>query len=61
MYDEEGRKIDLGQQIGMPLSNMSLTDLENYILSMKNEIRRVEDEIKRKKESSAAADTFFSR
>lgn len=59
MYDEEGRKIDLGQQIGMPLSGMSVTDLENYILNLKNEIRRVEEEIDRKKASSAAADAFF--
>lgn len=59
MYDEEGRKIDLGQHIGMRLDGMSIHDLENYIRNMQAEIKRVEQEIERKKASTAAADAFF--
>lgn len=59
MYDEEGRKIDLGQKIGMPLSGMSIKELEEYIQNMRAEIQRVENEIQSKKASTEAADAFF--
>lgn len=59
MYDEEGRKINLGQQVGMSLKEMSIPELKSYIGSLKSEITRVESEIETKKASTAAADAFF--
>lgn len=59
MYDEEGRKIDLGQRIGMPLDPLSIPELERYIDNLKAEIDRVTQEIERKKTVTAAADSFF--
>lgn len=59
MFDEEGRKINLGQRIGMPLKDMSVTELNAYIDNLKSEIIRVEQEINAKKSSAAAADAFF--
>ena len=59
MFDEEGRKIDLGQRIGMPLKDMSVTELNAYIANLTAEIARVEQEITTKQSSAAAADAFF--
>ncbi|PCH98819.1 MAG: hypothetical protein COB76_06700 [Alphaproteobacteria bacterium] len=59
MFDEEGRKIDLGQQIGMNLTQMSVTDLKIYTDNLNAEIKRVESEVKGKEASTAAADAFF--
>lgn len=59
MFDEEGRKIELGQQIGMNLGQMSVEELQDYIQNLRQEITRVEAEIERKKASTAAADAFF--
>lgn len=59
MFDEEGRKIDLGYQIGMNLKQMSITELEHYLESINDEIMRVNKEIESKKSSNAAADAFF--
>ena len=52
MFDEEGRKIDLGQRIGMPLKEMSVIELNAYIDALKSEITRVEQEITAKKSSA---------
>ncbi len=59
MFDEEGRKIDFGQQIGMDLTGMSVDELENYIINLKSEINRVEDTKKALKNHNAAADALF--
>lgn len=59
MYDEEGRKINLGQQVGMNLSGMSVTELENYIENLKAEIARADNEIRQKQASAETANAFF--
>lgn len=41
------------------LDNMSIGELEGYIVDLKNEIVRVEAEIVKKKASIAAADSIF--
>lgn len=41
------------------LDNMSVEELENYIASMRAEIARVEEEIKRKRAYLAAASSLF--
>lgn len=59
MFDEEGRKIDLGYQIGMNLKQMSVAELNTYLDAITQEIERVNAEIAQKKDSTAAADAFF--
>ena len=59
MFDEEGRKIDLGYQIGMNLKPMSVTELQAYLDAINEEINRVNDEIQQKQDTAAAADAFF--
>ena len=41
------------------LSNMSISELEDYIAAMKEEIVRVEDDIKKKKAHQDAAASVF--
>lgn len=59
MFDEEGRKIDLGLQIGMNLDGMSIEELTRYIQSMHDEIKRTEKEIENRQHSAAAAEALF--
>ena len=58
-YDEEGRKIDFGQQIGMSLEGMSVNELDQYISNLKVEITRVETEKEKLQSHNAAADALF--
>lgn len=60
MFDEEGRKIDLGLQVGMPLEGFSIDELDNYMDALKNEITRVEVEKEKLKTHNAAADALFN-
>jgi len=59
MFDEEGRKIDFGMQIGMDLSGMSVDELQNYITQLHNEITRVEQAKEALKSHNAAAEALF--
>lgn len=59
MFDEDGRKIDLGMRVGMSLEGMSVAELEDYIYKLKLEIDRVDFEKKQLQSHSAAADAFF--
>jgi uncharacterized small protein (DUF1192 family) len=59
MFDEEGRKIDLGMQVGMSLEGMSVTELEAYILALHAEIKRVEDKKAKLEDHANAADALF--
>jgi uncharacterized small protein (DUF1192 family) len=59
MFDEEGRKIDLGMQVGMPLDGMSMEELSAYILALKAEIKRVENAQDKLKSHNEAAEAFF--
>lgn len=58
-YDEEGRKIDFGQQIGMSLEGMSVDELDHYLSNLKVEITRVEAEKEKLQSHHAAADALF--
>jgi len=44
-----------------PLDNMSVPDLKEYVLHLKEEIARVEADIQKKEKSRAAADAFFKQ
>ena len=59
MFDEEGRKIDLGMQVGMPLEGMSIAELENYITALQAEIKRVEAEKEKLNAHNATAEALF--
>jgi uncharacterized small protein (DUF1192 family) len=59
MFDEEGRKIDFGQHIGMDLTGMSVDELENYIINLKSEIIRVEETKQALESHNATADALF--
>ena len=59
MFDEEGRKIDLGMQVGMALDGMSVEELEVYTLALKAELERVEDQKKKLQDHSNAAEALF--
>ena len=59
MFDEEGRKIDLGLQVGMPLEGLSVAELDDYLISLHNEIKRVEQTRNDLKSHNAAADALF--
>ncbi len=59
MFDEEGRKIDFGMQVGMPLEGMSIADLNNYVEKLKLEITRVEKTCEELKVHNNAADALF--
>lgn len=59
MFDEEGRKINLGMQVGMKLDGMSVEDLNQYIGQLKLEIERVEHQKEKLQAHNAAAEAFF--
>jgi len=59
MFDEEGRKIDLGLQVGMALEGMSVAELDGYILALRDEINRVEAEVEKLKAHNDAANALF--
>ncbi len=59
MFDEEGRKINLGLHIGMKLDGMSVDDLNHYTEQLKEEIERVEQEKQKLQAHNAAAEAFF--
>ena len=61
MFDEDGRKIDLGQQIGMSLEGMSFSELDHYVNELKAEIVRVEAEKEKLQNHSAAAEALFKK
>lgn len=44
-----------------PLDNMSVDELQEYIQTMKDEITRVEGEIKKKQAHAQAADALFGK
>jgi uncharacterized small protein (DUF1192 family) len=42
-----------------PLDNMSIPELKEYVVQLKEEIARVEADIQKKEKSKAAADALF--
>jgi len=59
MFDEDGRKIDLGLQVGISLEGMSVNELESYIAQLKLEIERVEAEKEKLQAHNTAAENLF--
>ena len=58
MFDEDGRKIEI-QEFPRNLDAMSIEEIEDYLVALKAEIKRAEDDIIKKKASrDAAADIF---
>ena len=58
MFDEDLPKKQ-SYEFPRNLETMSLEDLKSYIQDLKEEISRVEQDIKGKSDSQAAADAFF--
>jgi uncharacterized small protein (DUF1192 family) len=61
VLDEELPKKKKPHEIGEDLATLSLDELDARIETLRNEIRRVEDAIRSKRESATAADAFFKR
>lgn len=59
MFDEELPKAKKKQDFPRNLELLSVTDLANYILELKEEILRVEQDIMKKQASKQAAESFF--
>ncbi len=58
MFDEEGRKIKI-QEFPRKFEDMSIEEIEAYIVDLKAEILRAEGEIAKKKASMDAAASVF--
>ncbi|MEH6728578.1 MAG: DUF1192 domain-containing protein [Hyphomicrobiales bacterium] len=59
-YDEEGRRIEAAAHaVGMDLSDLSVDELQERIVMLRDEISRVEAAIAGKSGSIAAAESFF--
>lgn len=59
-YDEEGRKIEApAHAIGADLSDLSVEELQECIVMLRQEILRVEAAVEGKSGSIAAAEAFF--
>lgn len=59
-YDEEGRRIEApAHAIGADLSDLSVEELQEGILLLRQEISRLEAAIDGKSGSIAAAEAFF--
>jgi uncharacterized small protein (DUF1192 family) len=59
MFDEEVEK-PKGHVVGHSLETLSVDELEAYIVDLENEIKRVQDDIEKKKTSRSLADSVFS-
>ncbi len=58
MFDEEGRKIEI-QEFPRKFDNMSIEEIEDYVVELKDETVRAEEEIAKKKASRDAAASVF--
>jgi uncharacterized small protein (DUF1192 family) len=59
--DEELPKRKKAHEIGEDLASLSLDELQARIDMLQAEVHRIEDAIKSKRVSAAAADAFFKR
>ena len=61
MFDDDLDKPKKSSQmiIGQSLESFSVHELETYIQALHNEIRRVQNDIKKKKASQDAANSIF--
>ena len=61
MFDEDGRKINLGHRIGMTLEGMSVSELDLYIHKLQSEIVRAEQTKEQLEQHSQAAEALFRK
>ena len=62
MHDDDGRAIKKVQhEIGQDLSLVSVSELNERIVLLRQEIARLEADIAKKENSRAAADQFFKK
>jgi uncharacterized small protein (DUF1192 family) len=59
--DEDRPKKKIAHEIGQDLTLMSVGELTERITLLKDEIARLEADIKRKQASKSAADLFFKK
>ena len=59
--DEDRPKKKIAHEIGQDLTLMSVGELTERITILKDEIARLEADIKRKQASKSAADLFFKK
>ncbi|MBV9555815.1 MAG: DUF1192 domain-containing protein [Pseudolabrys sp.] len=59
--DDDKPKKKIVHEIGQDLTLLSVTELENRIHLLREEIARLENDIKGKQASRSAADQFFKR
>ncbi|MES0871895.1 DUF1192 domain-containing protein [Pseudovibrio sp. SCP19] len=57
--DETPRSTTSGIVVGEPLSNLSIHELSERLEQLKEEIKRVENEIKTKSDINTSAESFF--
>jgi uncharacterized small protein (DUF1192 family) len=62
VFDEDDRpKKKVAHEIGQDLSLLSVEELQARVQLMQDEIKRLEDDMARKRDKRAAADQFFKR
>jgi uncharacterized small protein (DUF1192 family) len=59
--DDDRPKRKISHEIGQDLALLSVKELEERIMLLKEEITRLETSIKSKQASRSAADTFFKK
>jgi uncharacterized small protein (DUF1192 family) len=59
MFDDEGVKKPKGHEVGMPIDSMSVSELEERIAMLREEIARLELAIAAREKTRAAADSVF--
>lgn len=59
--DDAPRLVSTSHEIGQDLSSLSLFELEERIIILRQEIMRLEQAISEKKSTQAAADAFFKK
>ena len=59
--DDDKPKKKLSHELGQDLTLLSVGELTERVTLLKDEIARLEDEMKRKQASKSAADLFFKK
>lgn len=57
--DDESPKKPVSYVVGVPLASMSVANMQEYLLALREEILRVESEIAGRNAHRAAADALF--
>lgn len=61
MMDEDDRAAPRASVIPRPLTGMSVAELEAYRTTLKNEIARIEEELRRHRDVRSAAESLFKK